>query len=126
MKLRVRGNSIRLRVSPDDLDKLLGSGLVEDSVSFPGGQMLRYRLEATAGPEPGAELAGTAIVVRFPENDIARWARSEEVAMRAERALADGSPLRVLVEKDFECLAPRDDDGDGALFPNPKAASERP
>jgi len=37
-------------------------------------------------------------------------------------------PLRVLVEKDFECLAPRDDeDGDaGALFPNPKAARNPP
>ena len=52
MKLRVRGNSIRLRVSPDDLATLLGSGAIEDGVSFPGGQRLRYRLEATAGPEP--------------------------------------------------------------------------
>ena len=128
MKLRVRGNSIRLRVSPDDLATLLRSGQVEDCVSFPGGQTLRYRLEVSAGAEPRAELAGAAIVLQFPQEQVARWACPEEVSMRAEQALADSGRLRLLVEKDFECLARRDDEDENAeaLFPNPRAAADRP
>ncbi|HSG65808.1 MAG TPA: hypothetical protein VLD39_12440, partial [Gammaproteobacteria bacterium] len=67
MKLRIRGNSIRLRLSPDDLATLVRSGAVEDSVSFPGGQRLRYRLESARADEGRAELAGPAIIVQFPD-----------------------------------------------------------
>jgi hypothetical protein len=122
MKLRVRGNSIRLRLSPDDLTTLLSSGAVEDHVSFGGGQALRYRLESVQGAEAGAQLRDSAIIVRFPIDSVKRWARPEEVAMRAEQPLAGGMALCLLVEKDFQCLVPRSDEDDEALFPNPKAA----
>lgn len=123
MKLRIRGNSIRLRVSPEDLATLLGSGVVEEAVSFPAGRALRYRLESVADAPASAELTGTAIVVRFPADAVSRWSEPGEVAMRAEQALAGGQTLHLLVEKDFECLVPREGEDQDALFPNPRAAA---
>ena len=48
MKLRLRGNSIRLRLSQRDLATLLEDGAVEERVEFPGGSVLRHRLERSA------------------------------------------------------------------------------
>lgn len=122
MKLRVQGNSIRLRLSPRDLKTLLDSGAVEDRVSFGDGRALHYRLESVQGAEAGAQLRDSAVIVRFPTDTVKRWARPEEVAMRAEQPLAGGAALSLLVEKDFQCLVPRGDEDDEALFPNPEAA----
>lgn len=121
MKLRVRGNSIRLRLSQTDLATLLEAGAVEDGVAFPSGQLLRYRLES------GAELAATAqfndrtILVRFPAQAIRRWARPDEVTLRAEQPLGDRESLTLLVEKDFKCLSTSEGEDDAELFPNPGA-----
>jgi len=118
MKLRIRGNSLRLRLGQSDLATLLERGAVEESVEFPGGSSLRYRLERSTAPAPEAVFAGDAIVVRFPAQAIAAWTDPAEVAMVAECGAA-GRTLRLLVEKDYQCLAPRDDEDDGDLFPNP-------
>ena len=102
---------------------LLDSGVVEDALNFPAGRTFCYRLESVADKEASAELAGPAIIVRFPADAVTRWSQPEEVAMRAEQALGGGQSLRLLVEKDFECLVPRGDEDDERLFPNPKAAA---
>ena len=120
MKLRLRGNSIRLRLSQRDLATLLDHGAVEERVDFPGGNALRYRLERSAGAKPSAAFAKESIVVAFPAAAIAAWSAPAEVSMVAECAVA-GSTLRLLVEKDYQCLAPREDEDDADLFPNPDA-----
>jgi len=118
MKLRIRGNSIRLRLGQSDLATLLECGAVEERVEFPGGRSLSYRLEQSTAPAPETTFAGDAIVVRFPAQAIVAWADPAEVSMAAECAVA-GRALHLLVEKDYQCLAPRDDEDDADLFPNP-------
>ena len=120
MKLRIHGNSIRLRLGRSDLATLLERGAVEERVGFPSGNSLRYRLERSTAPAAEAAFAGDAIVVRFPAQAIVAWADPAEVSMIAECAVA-GCVLRLLVEKDYQCLAPRDDEDDADLFPNPSA-----
>ena len=121
MKLRIRGNSIRLRLSQTDLAALLESGAVEDRVAFPAGQSLVYRLESSTGQSAEALFDTSRIVVRFPVARIGALARPEEVTLQAEQPLSSGECLELLVEKDFQCLSPRGDDDDADLFPNPSA-----
>jgi len=121
MKLRIRGNSIRLRLSQGDLAALLDGGAVEDSVVFPAGPVLTYRLEMGAGESAEADYATDRVVIRFPVAEIETWARPDEVTMRAELPLGDGL-LELLVEKDFRCLSPRDGEDDTDLFANPSAS----
>ena len=120
MKLRVRGNSIRLRLSQADLESLLATGAVEERVTFPAGRSLRYRLESGAGSAT-ADLGDGGIVVRFPVEAIRRWAQPDEVSLEAEQPLGEGECLKLLVEKDFRCLSPREGEDDADLFPNPGA-----
>lgn len=118
MKLRVLGNSIRLRLSQSDLTALLDSGAVEENVVFPAGPVLTYRLESSEADDAEADFSDGRVVVRFPALDIERWAQPEQVTMRAELSLGDGQ-LELLVEKDFRCLSPREGEDDSDLFPNP-------
>lgn len=120
MKLRILGNSIRLRLSQSDLAVLLDSGSVEQRVAFPAGPALTYRLEASSAGAVDARYEAERIVIRFPVADIEAWAKPEEVTLRAELPLDDGR-LEVLVEKDFQCLSPRPGEDDADLFPNPQA-----
>ena len=45
MKLRIRGNSVRLRLSQSDMTQIVDHGLVVDSVEFAPSEKLEYRLE---------------------------------------------------------------------------------
>lgn len=61
------------------------------------------------------------IAVVLPEDDLAAWARGEQVGIYATIDLGLRGALRVSVEKDFACLDNRDADN-ADTFPNPKAA----
>jgi hypothetical protein len=122
MKLRIRGNSIRMRLSRRDLEMLVSSGAVEERLSFPSGQMLGYRLERTATPVATAELRDHAVIaIGFPAEAIQRWAEPDEISLLVELPLGDGQTLSLLVEKDYRCLSPREDEDDADLFANPGA-----
>lgn len=119
MKLRILDDSIRLRLDRDEVERLGRGGHVEAVTRFPGGAALRYRL--TTGPHEAASYRGGEISVTLPAPAANHWARTEsEVSIRA-RLPVDGGALSILVEKDFECLAPRDGESQTNRFHNPNA-----
>lgn len=120
MKLRTRENSIRLRLAQTDVAKLLEHGAVEERVEFPGGNVLTYRLESTSSSEPDAAYTNGTVTVRFPKDAIAAWADPAEVSLSAECQIGSGA-LQLLVEKDYQCLSPREGEDEQGLFPNPAA-----
>jgi Family of unknown function (DUF7009) len=122
VKLRIRGNSIRLRLSRTEVDRVASEGWVEDSTAFPAGAVLGYRLEVAASLAPSATLEGTVLSVAIPKPSLERWLAPDEVSIAAEQALPGGGTLKILVEKDFECLSPRDEDDSSDLFTNPAKA----
>ena len=124
MKLRIRDNSIRLRLERGEVDVLRDSGLVAARTGFPGGREFRYAVESSpASVNPGAFFSDVTLTVRLPETVVLGWASSAQVSIVGEQRLDDGSVLNILVEKDFACLAPRDGEDDADMFPHPQAAS---
>jgi len=120
MKLRMKGNSLRLRVSPSEVTRLLQTGRVEDTIHFGTDEdgRLTYALERR--PEAAAmavRYANHEITVVVSSQDAQRWAAGQDVGLYGECDSSHG-PLEVAVEKDFACL-----DKDAAnidTFPNPK------
>ena len=122
MKLRIRDNSVRLRLMRGEVDRLRDEGLVTATTIFPGGHELRYAVESSpASVKPGAFLSGNVITVRLPESVVRAWANSEQVSIRDELLLDDGGQLAILVEKDFACLAPREGEDESDMYPHPEA-----
>ena len=134
MKLRIRGNSIRLRVTQSEVAKLIAGDAVEETTVI-GDAQFGYALipqnadsadDASAGSSSdGASLVAASLTTLDGSTQLrvtlsaayARaWGESNEVGITA-----DVDALSVLIEKDFACLDPRDGVEDSDTFPNPKA-----
>ncbi len=122
MKLRIRDNSLRLRLTRGEVDLLRDEGIIAARTEFPGGRHFEYVVESSpASVKPGAFLSASVITVRLPEAVVRAWANSEQVSISDEMLLDDGEKLGILVEKDFACLAPREGEDESDMFPNPLA-----
>lgn len=123
MKLRIRGSSLRLRLSQSEVSTLAERGSVEDQVEFSGGARLVYRLRADKNTsEISANYSQNLIEVRIPEPLAAQWCGTDLVSLSGGQPAASGA-LRLQVEKDFACLAPREGEDESDNFPHPAAGS---
>lgn len=127
MKLRIRGNSLRLRLTKEEVARLGESGSVEDSIAFGAGtdKELLYRLETSAtGQDVLADFRNGQIIVQIPRKLVEDWATTDEVSIEATQPLDNNAKLRILVEKDFACLKPRDGEDDRDAFAHPQGNEE--
>jgi hypothetical protein len=120
MKLRIKGDSLRLRIGPSELERLTGVGQIEETVHFglDDNARLTYALEIGGDAELAVRHEGTRIVVILPRGSARIWARGNDVGVYGSVAVSGGS-LEVAVEKDWACLD-RSDAEDADTFPNPK------
>ena len=124
MKLRIRGNTLRLRLSRNEVDSVAQGKEVEESTSFPEGGKLQYVLKQTPSDTTVVKINegdDSCINILVDENKAKQWAKSEEVGLFGSEPLVLGS-LELLIEKDFACLNPRDGVEDSDSFPNPASA----
>lgn len=121
MKLRIRDNSIRLRLSQTEVGTIRSDGIVGGKIVFAAGSSLIYCVESSpACVDPVAQFANSELLVRLPESTVVDWADSDEISIAARQLLDDGSHLDILVEKDFACLTPREGEDESDLFPHPE------
>lgn len=115
MKLRIRGNSIRLRLLKSEVAELSGKGSVSETTDF-GGSQLTYTLQS-GSDRIGASFHGGSITVTVPESEIREWAETDEkIGIEAE-----SNGLTILIEKDFACPTRKDDPDNLDAFANPEA-----
>ena len=107
MKLRIRGNTFRLRLSQSEVDQIqyvMRTSDLQTNVIKSGGAL------------------NTLIEVIVEKTVADRWVSSEEVGLYGARPLLVGA-LELLVEKDFACINPRDGVEDQDSFPNPSSVT---
>ena len=123
MKIRIQGNSLRLRLTQSEVQQLAGLGKVEAVIRFGASpaQQLVYSLELNSEAEMSAAYADGHIRVFVPRAAALAWANSEQVGLEHEQPLDDNSSLRILVEKDFQCLTDRAHEDESDHFPNPSS-----
>jgi hypothetical protein len=119
MKIRIQGNSIRLRLTKIEVDQFASRGVVQEKVNF-GNSVLTYKLRSSIEKKVTASFINDIITISVPEEIGEKWTKSEEVGFNEVLNNPDDEKLSILVEKDFQCLVPRADDGND-LFPNPLA-----
>ena len=120
MKLRIKGDSLRLRLSQGEMRTLAERGEVEDRICFPGGAALRYRLRSDQNSNViSASYASNLIDILVPRPQAERWCATDLVTLSASQPLAAGE-LRLVLEKDWACLAPREGEDESDNFPHPE------
>ncbi|MBL7719138.1 MAG: hypothetical protein JNL72_09920 [Flavipsychrobacter sp.] len=104
MKIRIKGNSVRIRIVKTELENFGRDGFLEEHTEFPNGR-LTYRLQSKAGiGNLEADINGSIITVYMPEAMKKEWVDTETVGYRTDMPLGDGKSLFILIEKDFKCL----------------------
>jgi hypothetical protein len=124
MKLRIKGNSLRLRVTQSDMARLMQEGRIEETVYFAPEEdaKLTYALEHTPSPaEISAHYCPQKITIALSTEAATQWSETDQVGISGEADTGHG-PLALLVEKDFACLD-RVDADDEDTFPHPLAGA---
>lgn len=122
MKLRIRGNSVRLRLTRPEVAALAAEGEVSEHTAFGGGSRFSYALRSDPrATRVHAAFAEGSVSVTLPSRMAAEWAASEQVGIEAGQPADEGETLRILVEKDFACLAERPGEDDSDAYPHPDA-----
>lgn len=123
MKLRIKGNSIRLRVTKSEIDQFATGASITETTSF-GNTKLTYMLKQSDSDTISARFENDLIVVEMPKQLAAQWTSSERVGYETNMPVADCSSLFILLEKDFKCLdATHEDQSD--MYENPLADQHR-
>lgn len=119
MKIRIRGNTIRYRLTRPEVEAFCREGYLEEQTVFPSGTF-RYVLQTQEVlAEPRADFSGETITVSLPASVQTGWLEETRVGYSNSANWNDPETLSILVEKDFACLDnPAEDQSDN--FPNPK------
>lgn len=123
MKIRIHNDSVRLRLSRDEVDQIGRGDAVDCETRFPDSMIFSYSLTVSAVDQVQSRFDGQRIEVTLPAHIARQWATNEsKVSVHGEQTLPGGT-LKLLVEKDFECLEPRSGEDQSNRFPNPAKAS---
>ena len=104
MKLRIKGNSLRYRLSRSEVAKFVTTGYLEEQTLF-GQNKFMYALQiAGNGDELAATFDQNKITMFVPAVLLQGWPENDVVGFNANMPLTDSSSLYLLLEKDFICL----------------------
>lgn len=122
MKLRIQGDSLRLRLTPPEVARFAATGAAHDAMHVAPGARLAYGLRATRGRTLGIEMTGAVLTVLVPEGWADAWAAGERAGFEGAVDAGDGRTLVLRVETDRACLHRRA--GDADAFPPPLADAD--
>jgi hypothetical protein len=115
MKLRIKGNSIRFRVTQAEVAQLRKGAALRDSTEFASNQRLNWTLvPAPAICAMEAAFGDATVCVRLPESDVQSWASTDSVGLYGQAGV-----LEISVEKDFRCRRGTGSAEEADAFPNP-------
>jgi hypothetical protein len=118
MKIRIRGNSVRYRLTRTEVETFCKTGHFSDRTQFID-NTFTYALKAIEGIDTlDADFRENTITMYLPLKDSHIWGRTEQVGFQNTILLDKGRELFLLLEKDFACLDETiEDQSDN--YPNP-------
>ncbi len=134
MKIRIKRNSLRLRLLRGEISQLGKFGRVTETIQFGAlpHEQLTYSLEVSSNAKAiNAQYTNNQITVIIPESTARNWISTEQVALESyqqiENEIQNGAGrndatqniLKILIEKDFVCLDQKDDPDNLDAFPHP-------
>lgn len=120
MKIRIKGNTIRYRLTKSEVELFCETGIFSEKTEF-GSAVFLYELRAKKDIEGlEADYINNTITVYFPEENTKNWATNSIVGFNNTYKTKKSSELSILIEKDFVCMDETvEDQSDN--YPNPKA-----
>lgn len=124
MKLRVRDNSIRIRLTRSEVLSLAEGNVIEQVTPFSRTNRLVSRIVPVAGSTVTMTFQGERIELHLSAEWIHQWANSEVIGTTIKQPIDETHFLIIIVEKDFQCLHP-DHKQENDAYPHPADTSEK-
>src|SRR5579863_6614452 len=118
MKIRIRENSVRIRLSKSEVGLLLEHGYLEEATDF-GETTFRYAVKSVENENMSADFINNNIIIYVPKVLLGEWGTGDQINIASTRTVGNGTQLRLLVEKDFKCASAEDAEDQSDYFENP-------
>jgi len=125
MKLRIKGNSLRVRVSRSEVARLLAGDCLEETIHFTPEPVakLTYALQREQSlSRPTIQYKENRVAILIPADQANSWGTTDQVGITEDISLGSFGSLALLIEKDFACLDRSEEDNEDT-FPNPNAGT---
>ena len=103
MKLRIKGNSLRIRLTKTEVSTLANTGYLEEQTCFADSTFL-YALEVEDITELSASYVNNKMTILVPATFVKDWPGNEVVGLQSNMPLPGEGSLFLLLEKDFICI----------------------
>jgi hypothetical protein len=128
MKLRINGNSMRLRIARSEVARLLSGDCLEETIHFApdAAAMFTYALRQEPSVNTTTvKYTQNRVSILIPADQANQWGVSNQVGIAEDISLGNLGSLALLIEKDFACLD-RSDEDNHDTFLNPNAGTACP
>jgi len=125
MKLRIKENTMRVRVSRSEVARLLAGDRLEETIHFTPEPVakLSYALQQDQSlSRPTVRYTENRVAILIPADQVNEWGTTDQVGIAEDIRLGNLKSLGLLIEKDFACLDRSDEDNEDS-FPNPNAGT---
>lgn len=121
MKLRIRGNSVRIRITQTELKNFGLHGQLNEETCFGPDeqQIFRYTLlRSNNHAQLAAGIHSNTITVYMPAAMADEWVSTNRITFDDQMDIGNGKQMRILIEKDFACIDHTTED-QSDMFENP-------
>ncbi|KUG13984.1 hypothetical protein BEI02_16740 [Elizabethkingia sp. HvH-WGS333] len=112
MKIRIKDNSVRFRLTQSEVHELGENGIVSNFTQFIDRPFI-YMVKRTDDTELSAEFIENRIVMKIPEMMVEELVSTDRVGFDGESGI-----VKLLIEKDFVCID-NTVEGQSDNYPNP-------
>ncbi len=122
MKIRIKGNTLRLRLTQSEVKDFGENGVVEEYTRFgvSPDSKLTYSIVKADCRGLEASFKKKRIEIRVPQNLATVWVNTSLVGIDNHTKTDDDSILQILIEKDFACLKERIGEDESDMYPHPE------
>jgi len=125
MKLRIKGDSLRLRVSRSEVARLLAGDCLEETIHFASEANAKFTYALQRDrlvSRPTVIYTQNRVAILIPADLANAWAVTDQAGIAEDISLGELGSLALLIEKDFACLDRSEEDNEDT-FPNPNAGT---
>jgi len=120
MKIRIKGNSLRVRLTRSEVEQFGKEGYLEERTEF-GNTSFVYALRSIKDITAlSASFVNGVMTMDVPASIVNEWVTTERVGYDNNMDTGNGKQLFLLLEKDFKCIdaPPYEDQSDNYEHPN--------
>lgn len=123
MKIRIHLNTIRLRLSQSEVNQLAKGTEIKEVLNLPAPYPSFIYSVKPMNKDNDLTISFETqhLSISLSESEIKTWANTEQVGISKNLPLPGEAMLKVLIEKDFQCLHKRQGEDETDNFPNPQA-----